>query len=76
MRSDIVSGGILPEYELPDHTGKLRKLSELQGNETTIRCRNSVRQSEPVGSTRSDLLQLWQGNVRSGKLRSAGHLDG
>ena len=27
MRSDIVSGGIFPDYELPDHTGKLRKLS-------------------------------------------------
>jgi hypothetical protein len=26
MRSDIVPGGIFPDYELPDHTGKLRKL--------------------------------------------------
>jgi len=31
MRSDIVPGGIFPEYELPDHTGKVHKLSELQG---------------------------------------------
>jgi hypothetical protein len=30
MRSDIVPGGIFPNYELPDHAGKLRKLSELQ----------------------------------------------
>jgi hypothetical protein len=22
MRSDIVPGGIFPDYELPDHTGK------------------------------------------------------
>ena len=29
MRPDIVPGGIFPDYELPDHTGKLRKLSEL-----------------------------------------------
>ena len=29
MRSDIVPGGIFPDYELPDHTGKVRKLSEL-----------------------------------------------
>jgi len=33
MRSDIVPGGIFPDYELPDHTGKLRKLSELQGDD-------------------------------------------
>jgi len=30
MRSDIVPGGPFPDYELPDHTGTLRKLSELQ----------------------------------------------
>ena len=31
MRSDIVPGAIFPDYELSDHTGKRRKLSELQG---------------------------------------------
>ena len=36
MRSDIVPGGILPDYELPDHTGQLRKLSELQGDDPLI----------------------------------------
>jgi hypothetical protein len=30
MRSDIVQGGVFPDYELPDHTTKRRKLSELQ----------------------------------------------
>src|ERR1700759_3908867 len=30
MRSDIVPGAIFPDYELPDHTAKRRKLSELQ----------------------------------------------
>ena len=29
MRADIVPGGIFPNYELPDHTGQMRKLSEL-----------------------------------------------
>lgn len=29
MRSDIVPGGTFPDYELPDHTGTVRKLSEL-----------------------------------------------
>ena len=27
MRSAIVPGGIFPDYELPDHTGTMRKLS-------------------------------------------------
>jgi peroxiredoxin len=36
MRSDIVPGGKFPDYELPDHTGKLCKLSELQGDDPLI----------------------------------------
>src|ERR1700686_1930535 len=36
MRSDIVLGGIFPDYELPDQTGQLRKLSELQGDDPLI----------------------------------------
>jgi peroxiredoxin len=30
MRSDIVPGALFPDYELSDHTGKRRRLSELQ----------------------------------------------
>ena len=36
MRSDIVPGGIFPDYELPDHTSTPRKLSELQGEDPLI----------------------------------------
>lgn len=36
MRSDIVPGGLFPDYELPDHTAKRRKLSELQGADPMI----------------------------------------
>jgi peroxiredoxin len=36
MRSDIVPGAIFPDYELSDHTGKRRKLSELQGQDPLI----------------------------------------
>ena len=36
MRSDIVPGGIFPNYELPDHTGTPRKLSELQGDDPLL----------------------------------------
>jgi len=36
MRPDIVPGATFPDYELPDHTKTLRKLSELQGEEPLI----------------------------------------
>ena len=36
MRSDIAPGGTLPDYELPDHTQTIRKLSELQGDDPLI----------------------------------------
>jgi peroxiredoxin len=36
MRSDIVAGVVFPDYELADHTGKHRKLSELQGQNPMV----------------------------------------
>jgi peroxiredoxin len=36
MRSDIVPGAVFPDYELPDHRGKRRKLSELQGGDPLV----------------------------------------
>jgi peroxiredoxin len=36
MRTDIVPGAAFPDYELSDHTGKHRKLSELQGIDPMI----------------------------------------
>ena len=36
MRSDIVAGGVFPDYALPDHTGTVRRLSELQGRDPMI----------------------------------------
>jgi peroxiredoxin len=36
MRSDIAPGGRFPDYELPDHTNVLRRLSELQGEDPLI----------------------------------------
>ena len=36
MRADIVAGALFPDYELTDHTGKRRKLSELQGPDPMI----------------------------------------
>jgi peroxiredoxin len=36
MRSDIIPGAIFPDYDLPDQTGKHRKLSELQAGDPMI----------------------------------------
>jgi peroxiredoxin len=36
MRSEIAPGGTFPDYELPDHTKALRKLSELQGDDPLV----------------------------------------
>ncbi len=36
MRSDVVPGCVFPDYELPDYTGAMRKLSELQGDDPLI----------------------------------------
>ena len=36
MRSDIVPGGVFPDYELPDHASVRRRLSELQGEDPLI----------------------------------------
>lgn len=36
MRADIAPGAIFPDYELTDHTGRRRTLSELQGPDPMI----------------------------------------
>jgi peroxiredoxin len=36
MRPDIVPGATFPDYELPDHTKTMRKLSEIQGDNPLI----------------------------------------
>jgi peroxiredoxin len=36
MRNDLVPGTVFPDYQLPDHTGTPRKLSELQGDDPLI----------------------------------------
>ena len=36
MRSDIVPGATFPDYELPDHESRTRKLSEIQGDDPLI----------------------------------------
>jgi peroxiredoxin len=36
MRSDITPGGVFPDYALPDHSGVVRTLGELQGRDPLI----------------------------------------
>jgi peroxiredoxin len=36
MRTDVVPGSKFPDYELADHTGQRRKLSDLQGQDPMI----------------------------------------
>src|SRR5258708_12622711 len=36
MRADILPGAVFPDFELPDHTGKHRRLSQLQGFDPMI----------------------------------------
>ena len=36
MRSDIVPGAVFPDYELSDHRGERRTLSELQGDDPLV----------------------------------------
>jgi len=36
MRSDIVPGNKFPDYRLPDHTNRRRRLSEVQGDDPLI----------------------------------------
>ena len=36
MRSDVIPGSVFPDYQLPDHTGTLRRLSEIQGDDPLI----------------------------------------
>ena len=53
MREDIVAGAAFPDYELTDHAGKRRKLSDLQGPDPMILvlsrggyCPKDLRQAE------------------------------
>lgn len=62
MRADIVPGANFPDYDLPDHTGKHRKLSELQGGDPMIvvlsrggYCPKERRQHEGLGQLHREM---------------------
>ena len=60
MRADIVPGAVFPDYELPDHRGKHRTLSELQQGDPLVLvlsrggyCPKERRQHEGLAATPS-----------------------
>src|SRR5262245_7532675 len=62
MRSDIVPGAKFPDYELSDHTGKHRKLSQLQGQHPMVLvlsrggfCPRERRQHEGLGELHREI---------------------
>ena len=60
MRHDITIGSRFPDYELPDHTGTLRRLSELQGPDPMIivLAREAYSAKDQVQQRR--LAELWK----------------
>ena len=65
MRADIVAGAVFPDYELTDHTGKRRKLSDLQGPDPMILvlsrggyCPKDLRQAEGLVQLHHEMSRL------------------
>jgi peroxiredoxin len=59
MRSDIVPGASFPDYELRDHTGTYRRLSELQGPDPMIVVLAGEAYSAKDQVQQRNLAQLW-----------------
>jgi hypothetical protein len=68
MRADIVAGAIFPDYELTDHTGERRKLSDLQGPDPSCSGFSHQNSSEKgkLARTRENFLTApWSRNCGS-----------
>ena len=70
MRSDIIPGATFPDYELSDHAGKRRKLSDLQGPHPMVLvlsrggfCPKDRRQSEGLVQLHRELEVAYCGLV-------------
>jgi hypothetical protein len=60
MRSDITPGATFPDYELPDHTGRLRRLSEIQGGDPLVVVLASEAYSAKDQVQHEGLVGLWR----------------
>ena len=60
MRSDITPGRAFPDYELPDHTGKPRRLSQIQAGDPMIIVLAREAYSAKDQWQHAGLVRLWQ----------------
>jgi peroxiredoxin len=59
MRADIRPGAAFPDYQLPDHTGTPRRLSEIQGSDPMIIVLAREAYSAKDQRQHEGLIQLW-----------------
>jgi peroxiredoxin len=60
MRADIKPGATFPDYELPDHTGRPRRLSEIQGEDPMVIVLAREAYSAKDQVQHEGLVQLWR----------------
>jgi len=60
MRADIKPGARFPDYQLPDHTGRLRTLSEIQGEDPMIIVLAREAYSAKDQVQHQGLVELWR----------------
>jgi peroxiredoxin len=60
MRADIGPGTAFPDYELPDHAGRPRRLAEIQGNDPMIIVLAREAYSAKDQVQHEGLVQLWR----------------
>jgi peroxiredoxin len=60
MRADIRPGAPSPNYELPDHTGRPRRLSEIQGEDPMVIVLARQAYSAKDQAQHEGLVQLWR----------------
>ena len=59
MRADVKPGTTFPDYQLPDHTGQPRRLSEIQGGDPMIIVLAREAYSAKDQRQHEGLVQLW-----------------
>src|SRR5215472_579011 len=60
MRADVMPGRAFPDYELPDHTGTVRRLSEIQAGDPMIIVLAREAYSAKDQWQHAGLVRLWQ----------------
>jgi peroxiredoxin len=60
MRADVTVRAVFPDYELPDHTGQLRRLSEIQGDDPMVIVLAREAYSAKDQIQHEGLVQLWR----------------